>query len=197
MILRVSPTNSIPCVASSWKSLTGANVDSKQMKRLQKTRVCFAPGLTKDQFDNIKTYTMRTVSKGAYAVQHVKSLCSSAVITMEGLKKSSLYKTVSSPTFMEKSRLQKILDRDLESKYLIQMGAMIAANTASLGFGRFNLPFKTSKLNSAQNGIEDLETGLTMPCRRKTLYLVLLIALVWITWVMINTSILWSTKWMP
>ena len=39
------------------------------------------------------------------------------------------------------------------------MGAMIAANTASLGFGRFNLPFKTSRLNSAQNGIEDLENG--------------------------------------
>ena len=36
---------------------------------------------------------------------------------------------------MEKSRLQKILDTDLESKYLIQMGAMIAATTASLGFG--------------------------------------------------------------
>ena len=53
-----------------------------------KTGLLCPPGLTKDQFDDIKTYTMRTVSKGAYAVQHVKSLCSSAVITMEGLKKA-------------------------------------------------------------------------------------------------------------
>ena len=116
-------------------------------------------GLTVDEFDNLKTYSIRTDSKGAYAIQHLKSLCTSAVVTMEGLKRSSLYRTVSSPSFMDKANLQRILDRDLESKYLIQMGAIIAANTASLGFGRFNLPLKIQKLNSAQTDIEDLTGG--------------------------------------
>ena len=71
-------------------------------------------GLTADQFDVLKTYSTRTVSKGAYAVQHIEHLCTSAAVTMYGLRRSSLYRTVSSPSFMDKTNLQRILDTDLD-----------------------------------------------------------------------------------
>ena len=112
-------------------------------------------GLTMDEF-NFENNFLRIGSQGAYAINHFKTLCYTSLITLIGLRKGVLSKTVASPTFTTKARLQKLLDTDMESALIVQIGAMYSSMGLSFGNGRFNMPFKTMKVRASRDSFEDL-----------------------------------------
>ncbi len=114
--------------------------------------------IAKDEF-NFKSNFLRE-AKYAYAMNEIQGMCFSAHVTLLGLEKGALYKTVSSPAFMKQKDLQKVLDSGLESQFIVQIGATWTSLTASFGFGRMNLPFRIMKVNTAQNAFEDVDVNI-------------------------------------
>ena len=112
-------------------------------------------GLTKDQW-NFANNFLRTGSQGAHAINHLQTLCWTSLVTLHGLRKGVLSKTIPSPSFASKARLSKLLNSDMESQFIVQLGAIFSSIGLSFGFGRFNLPFKTMKVNAGGNAFEDL-----------------------------------------
>ena len=114
-------------------------------------------GIAEDEpyFENIQLRK----AEYAYAMNEIKGLCYSAHVTLIGLQRGALFKTVSSPAFMKQGDLQKILDSGLESQFIVQFGATFTSLTASFGFGRMNLPFRIMKVNAAKDAFEDVDVN--------------------------------------
>ena len=115
-------------------------------------------GLVQDEYHKLASEFLRDETHGAYTLAHFKEICSASLALLDGFKTGILTETLSSPTWIHKTRLESILSAKFTSTLKRWKPMMYASMQHSFGFGRFNTPFKVMKIKEDESGFEELKT---------------------------------------